>query len=186
MVFIYGALHKKTLLGWKERFFVLKGSRLSCFKKKGDENPSSEYDLDLGVSVEKLSSGFQVRTPGKTLRLRAPSEKEEADWLDKLETIRKNQARKSAQKPNRKGTKLWWAETKAGQFCFELDDFYEMKKTIGSGGYGIVVSAVDTRDDSKVAIKKVVDAFDDVLVAKRMARETRLLRQVRETCCAYR
>ncbi|CAN0366869.1 unnamed protein product, partial [Discosporangium mesarthrocarpum] len=50
-------------------------------------------------------------------------------------------------------------------------------KTIGSGGYGVVVSAVDKKNDSKVAVKKVVSAFDDMLVAKRMIREIRLLRQ---------
>jgi serine/threonine protein kinase len=55
-----------------------------------------------------------------------------------------------------------------------------MRKTIGSGGYGVVVSAMDRRSETKVAIKKVVNAFDDVLVAKRMVREIRLLRQVRE------
>lgn len=50
-------------------------------------------------------------------------------------------------------------------------------KTIGSGGYGVVVSAVDVKKETKVAVKKVVSAFDDMLVAKRMIREIRLLRQ---------
>lgn len=50
-------------------------------------------------------------------------------------------------------------------------------KTIGSGGYGVVVSAVNIQKETKVAVKKVVSAFDDMLVAKRMIREIRLLRQ---------
>lgn len=41
----------------------------------------------------------------------------------------------------------------------------------------MVVSAVDKKKDTKVAVKKVVSAFDDMLVAKRMIREIRLLRQ---------
>lgn len=41
----------------------------------------------------------------------------------------------------------------------------------------MVVSAVDKKKETKVAVKKVVSAFDDMLVAKRMIREIRLLRQ---------
>eukprot|EP00611_Tribonema_gayanum_P016894 TRINITY_DN2935_c0_g1_i2.p2 TRINITY_DN2935_c0_g1~~TRINITY_DN2935_c0_g1_i2.p2 ORF type:complete len:195 (-),score=27.12 TRINITY_DN2935_c0_g1_i2:325-909(-) len=184
MVFVYGTLHKKSLLVWKERFWVLRGTSLSCFKRKGDAEPSRVYALTGQYSIERVGrgSGFHLRTAGKTLRLRAPSDKEEAEWISTLETVIKNEREKITQKPHRAGTKLWWAETKQGQFCFELDDFYEMRKTIGSGGYGIVVSAMDKRTDTKVAIKKVVNAFDDVLVAKRMVREIRLLRQVRNAC----
>mmetsp|Transcript_10481 Transcript_10481/g.15706 ORF Transcript_10481/g.15706 Transcript_10481/m.15706 type:complete len:538 (+) Transcript_10481:90-1703(+) len=179
MVFIYGVLHKKSLMMWKERFFVLRGSTLSCFKKKGDAEPTKVYSLTGEYGVEQLSkgSGFVFRTPTKTLKLKAPSVKEESEWISTLQTVINNERDKICQKPLRCGTKLWWAETKQGQFCFELDDYYEMKKTIGSGGYGIVVSAVDKRTSTKVAIKKVVGAFDDVLVAKRMVREIRLLRQ---------
>ncbi|CAN0375877.1 unnamed protein product, partial [Laminaria digitata] len=98
-------------------------------------------------------------------------------WVNALETLIKNEKEKLSKQPLRSNTKLWWAETKQGQFCFELDDHYEMNKTIGSGGYGVVVSAVDKKKDTKVAVKKVVSAFDDMLVAKRMIREIRLLRQ---------
>lgn len=40
-----------------------------------------------------------------------------------------------------------------------------------------MVSAHNKNEDTKVAVKKVVSAFDDMLVAKRMIREIRLLRQ---------
>jgi mitogen-activated protein kinase 1/3 len=179
MVFIYGTLHKKTLLVWKERFFVLRGTSLSCFKKKGDAEPGRVYVVTGQFSIEKLGkgAGFHLKTPSKTLRLRADSDKEEAEWVTTLETVIRNEKEKVSLRPLRANTKLWWAETKQGQFCFELDSHYEMRKTIGSGGYGVVVSAINRRDDTKVAVKKVVSAFDDVLVAKRMVREIRLLRQ---------
>lgn len=43
-----------------------------------------------------------------------------------LETLIKNEKEKLSKVPLRPNTKLWWAETKQGQFCFELDDHYEM------------------------------------------------------------
>ncbi len=55
----------------------------------------------------------------------------------------------------RPDTRLWWVETKQGQVFFELDCHYEMRKILGSGGYGVVVGAIDTRMGSNVAIKKV-------------------------------
>lgn len=43
-----------------------------------------------------------------------------------LETIIRNEKERLSKVPSRSNTKLWWAETKQGQFCFELDDYYEM------------------------------------------------------------
>lgn len=180
MVFVYGSLHKKCLVLWKERYFVLKGTTLSQFKKKGDNEPKRAMTVGSGWSVQRSGrpgDGFVLTAPGRVTKLRASSEQEEAEWVIALETLIKNEKEKLSKVPLRPNTKLWWAETKQGQFCFELDDHYEMNKTIGSGGYGVVVSAVDKKKDTKVAVKKVVSAFDDMLVAKRMIREIRLLRQ---------
>lgn len=47
-------------------------------------------------------------------------------WVNALETLIKNEKEKLSKVPLRSNTKLWWAETKQGQFCFELDDHYEM------------------------------------------------------------
>jgi mitogen-activated protein kinase 1/3 len=59
---------------------------------------------------------------------------------------------------------------------FELPDKYEYKKPIGHGAYGVVVSAVDKETGKKVAIKKVPKAFEDLIDAKRILREIKLLR----------
>jgi mitogen-activated protein kinase 1/3 len=37
---------------------------------------------------------------------------------------------------------------------------------IGRGAYGVVVSALDKKNDMKVAIKKVHNAFEDLIDAK--------------------
>ncbi|CAM9469957.1 unnamed protein product, partial [Ectocarpus sp. 6 AP-2014] len=180
MVFVYGCLHKKCLVLWKERYFVLKGTTLSQYKKKGDNEPKRVMTVGSGWSVQraaKAGDGFVLTAPGRVTKLRASSEQQEMEWVNALDTLIKNEKEKLSKKPLRSNTKLWWAETKQGQFCFELDNHYEMNKTIGSGGYGVVVSALDKKKDTRVAVKKVVSAFDDMLVAKRMIREIRLLRQ---------
>lgn len=50
-----------------------------------------------------------------------------------------------------------------------------MIKQIGSGAYGVVVSAIDRTTNKKYAIKKVINAFDDLIDAKRIVREIKLL-----------
>jgi len=72
---------------------------------------------------------------------------------------------------------------RAGTFCvtiagtkFEIDNKYRIIKPIGHGAYGVVVSAEDTTTGSKVAIKKIPKAFNDLTDAKRILREIKLMR----------
>lgn len=60
---------------------------------------------------------------------------------------------------------------------FAVDARYDVKKYIGCGSYGVVVSAVDQVDPakSKVAIKKMSAIFKSKTTAKRSLREVRLL-----------
>lgn len=58
---------------------------------------------------------------------------------------------------------------------FELDKRYELIKVIGLGGYGFVISCVDTITGNKVAVKKIPHPFDDLYYAKRVLREIKLL-----------
>ena len=54
-------------------------------------------------------------------------------------------------------------------------DKYEYIKQIGHGAYGVVCSALDHSIKAKVAIKKVPKAFEDLIDAKRIVREIKLL-----------
>lgn len=69
---------------------------------------------------------------------------------------------------------------------FIVDDKYEYIKKIGHGAYGVVCSANNKKNGQKVAIKKVrprsiifkikvPNAFDDLIDAKRIVREIKLL-----------
>ena len=66
---------------------------------------------------------------------------------------------------------------------FTIPKQYELIKSIGQGAYGIVISANDTEkaknadgEYEKVAIKKITRAFEDLIDAKRILREIRLLK----------
>jgi serine/threonine protein kinase len=61
---------------------------------------------------------------------------------------------------------------------FTIDERYHSLHAIGDGSYGFVVSAIDHVTGLKVAIKKVIDAFNDAVDAKRILREMKLLRHL--------
>jgi serine/threonine protein kinase len=58
---------------------------------------------------------------------------------------------------------------------FVVEDKFEYIKQIGHGAYGVVCSAYDHKSKVKVAIKKIPKAFEDLIDAKRIVREIKLL-----------
>jgi serine/threonine protein kinase len=59
---------------------------------------------------------------------------------------------------------------------FIVDKTYSPLKPLGRGAYGVVCSALDETDGKKVAIKKISKAFEDLVDAKRILREVKMLR----------
>lgn len=59
---------------------------------------------------------------------------------------------------------------------FNLPKRYHVIKALGSGAYGWVALAKDTKKDRYVAIKKMERTFEHVLFAKRTLRELKILR----------
>lgn len=62
---------------------------------------------------------------------------------------------------------------------FVVDSKYVPLKPLGRGAYGVVCSAIDKTTNRKVAIKKIHKAFEDLIDAKRILREVKLLRHFR-------
>lgn len=62
-----------------------------------------------------------------------------------------------------------------GGETFRLYSYYKPIKIIGSGAYGVVCSAIDKRNNKKVAIKKCTGIFEEAYDAKNLLREIKLL-----------
>jgi len=76
-----------------------------------------------------------------------------------------------------------------GKSTFRIPKYLELVKKVGSGAYGCVASFRDTRASGKgaengtdkkkdkvIAVKKITNAFDDLVDGKRILREVKLLR----------
>lgn len=63
-----------------------------------------------------------------------------------------------------------------GYSRFYIDKRYTNLKPVGDGSYGVVASAMDSLTGRMVAIKKIKDTFSDIVDAKRILRELKLLR----------
>ena len=63
-----------------------------------------------------------------------------------------------------------------GKISFDVPDHLELIKKVGSGAYGCVASFQDNKNNRKVAVKKITNAFADLIDGKRILREVKLLR----------
>lgn len=61
---------------------------------------------------------------------------------------------------------------------YDVPRSLEFIRKVGSGAYGVVASFRNPTTSEKVAVKKVTNAFDDLIDAKRILREIRILRQL--------
>lgn len=185
---------QKSKAGWKRRWFELHGNILSYFKRKTDDNkPRGVMALtgDSKITVKDLKSSsvegsdhfIEITTPTASVIVVAMSRLDEERWVKGLrsvvEAIRELQDSKkrsnegmSSKPTGRSGLHSFTVQ--GSQFF--VDKKYKLIKPIGHGAYGVVVSARDETTDVKVAIKKVANAFEDVVDAKRILREIKLLR----------
>lgn len=63
-----------------------------------------------------------------------------------------------------------------GKISYEVPEHLELIKKVGSGAYGCVASFQDSKLNCKVAVKKITNAFADLIDGKRILREIKLLR----------
>jgi len=71
-----------------------------------------------------------------------------------------------------------FVRTEIDGIIFHHDSRYKLKKVLGSGAYGNVASALDTKTGNKVAVKRVDRLLDDPIDAKRILREIKILRHL--------
>ncbi|GMF35986.1 unnamed protein product [Phytophthora fragariaefolia] len=101
----------------------------------------------------------------------------------------KQRADEAAAAANAANKPKYLPATRPGTQCFmtsntrfEIPSSFEYVKTIGSGAYGVVISATDAATGKTVAIKNIQRAFDDLTDAKRIVREIKLMRHLDHKC----
>ena len=65
---------------------------------------------------------------------------------------------------------------------YRIYKHYTIEEKIGKGSYGEVYKAVDKKTNKTVAIKKIIDAFQNITDAKRTYRELAYLLQLNHPC----
>jgi len=66
-----------------------------------------------------------------------------------------------------------------GKYTYHVPERVEFVRKVGSGAYGTVCSFKDLNTEEMYAVKKIQNAFDDLVDAKRILREIKLLRQLK-------
>lgn len=66
---------------------------------------------------------------------------------------------------------------------FEIDERYSVTSVVGHGAYGVVCAALDESTGKEVAIKRIGRVFDDLIDGRRIWREVRILRLLRDAKC---
>ena len=165
---------------------MLYENALSYYAKSGDKRAGQEPRQEIRITAESEVSdfpdrkrilAFRVVTGNKFLVVSATNDEEFKRWKqdisDRIEALKRMASEQST--GSRKGTNQMQVVSAAGQ-DFEMNSRYEMIRPIGHGAYGVVISALDHELNLKVAIKKIPNTFEDLVDAKRIVREIRLLR----------
>ena len=125
-----------------------------------------------------VESYVEVNSPTASLIFVASDEKNQDKWVDAfrkvISTIKELQS--SGEKDRKPRDVRGMHSFNVHGSTFHVDKKYKLIKPIGHGAYGVVVSAKDEEGKRKVAIKKVSNAFEDLVDAKRILREIKLLR----------
>ena len=66
----------------------------------------------------------------------------------------------------------------SGDTCFEVPASYHVLRAVGTGAYGVVAAAEDTRTGQRVAIKKITGVYNNLTDALRVLREISLMRHL--------
>uniref|UniRef100_A0A7M4E4J3 mitogen-activated protein kinase n=1 Tax=Crocodylus porosus TaxID=8502 RepID=A0A7M4E4J3_CROPO len=70
-------------------------------------------------------------------------------------------------------------QTELNKTVWEVPERYQNLSPVGSGAYGSVCSAYDTKTGLRVAVKKLSRPFQSIIHAKRTYRELRLLKHMK-------
>jgi len=155
---------------WQRRWFEMSVSARALRYALGPGQAwRGSLEITADGKVQALSDrpfAFQLVIKGRALKVAAEDVVQADLWSRALASATAAAVAAAASNPV---VKFGGAE-----FC--VGARYALKRKVGSGAYGFVVSAVDTSCDADVAIKKIANCFEDLVDAKRILREIRLMR----------
>lgn len=193
---IEGWLRKRTsLFTWRKYFFSLSAKRvLTYFSRLDSRHPVGSLRLSRRTRVcldPKKECGLVVCGEGRAIRLAADSKRDAVLWKEMLcgavasiddVPASSTEEKKEANDPGpTKSSPNHARRPSAGRDELSSEDFfydsqsYTLSRAIGRGSYGLVVSGRDVRTQLPCAIKKIGNAFADLVDAKRIVREIRLM-----------
>lgn len=150
----------------------LRGHDVSIYPSKSSKNPSrdgsrDEYDHDHHTFVTATTASATIsfsNSEAQSIASEAGMEVVMSSYDNEMEAVSPVEEYKTHSFP-------------AGKHTFTVDKRYSMIRTVGSGAYGVVISAKDSKNSKgkNVAIKMVPKAFNDEIDAKRILREIKLL-----------
>jgi len=153
---------------------------LEVITDDGDSDSDSEMlqteEIEQLRHKMKKSARSSVRPPESMGGIK--SQKGQKEGLTRKQSSRSGRKEAEARRSTKKKKK----KKRRGKEHFNDDVMrgrYEFVKYLGHGAYGHVCEAIDLKDNSRVAIKKVDKIFGNIIDAKRFLREIRCLRLMR-------
>ena len=138
---------------------LLQGASVRLFRMG---SAGSIYEADSGKDVDVPSTCIEGNDHGSNL---GPSDTESCDDETALEGSQIEES-------------IYHTILMEKQI-FHVDCRYSNLTPLGKGVYGVVVKAYDSKYEKYVAIKKIADVFNDVVDAKRVLREIKILRHLK-------
>jgi len=174
---------------WQRQWFVLDDCCNLCFYRSDKLKGHIVIDHETSVRLSDTKAhAFELRTQYVTVHAQAKDDNDRDKWILALQKVIQGASsekrsetfrriRSKAQevqktKPTGNGTHVFLANNQP----FEVDVRYEFKRVLGQGAYGTVVSVSDSVTNKDVAIKKIKSVFDNVIDAKRILREIRIMK----------
>ena len=168
------------------RYFILSTSRptiLFCYSKKGDAHPISRFPMSTATTVSTETDTttpvglhtFQIRCDDYCLRLSAHSDDSLSKWIDAILSSECTQNLRCGRNFDLSVRR----NVKVSGIAYQIEERYTPIKKIGHGSYGTVIAAHDKKRNISVAIKKIPNAFEDLVDARRVVREICVLRSLK-------
>ncbi|XP_001991695.2 extracellular signal-regulated kinase 7 isoform X1 [Drosophila grimshawi] len=93
--------------------------------------------------------------------------------------LKHDESSKDIEKENQMAERSKAQERRIYELDQNVERYFDVRKRLGKGAYGIVWKAIDKRQNNTVALKKIYDAFRDETDAQRTYREVAFLRAFR-------